>query len=91
MTVKPYKQRYAEQDSRRTTPFHDHLHFSDQEIAELRLELAKADETIAQLRAERNFLQRVATRRSDRLEAAGLHSDCTQDGALAVGKMVRQK
>jgi len=35
------------------------------------------------LRVERNVLQKIATRRADRLEAVGLHPDCTQEEAVA--------
>jgi hypothetical protein len=44
---------------------------------------APRDEVIDLLRLERNVLQKICARRAGRLEAVGLHADCTHDEALA--------
>lgn len=46
--------------------------------------LADKDAEIAALKHERNVLQKINARRSDGLEAVGLHADCTLDEASAL-------
>jgi hypothetical protein len=51
-------------------------------------EIAEGDRLIANLRIERNFLQKVCARRAAMLEHAGLHADCTLEEAKAMAEEI---